>query len=65
MPKGVHLYIYFNANLSPGYLLGIAKGILRMFVNNDRPLLSKPDYDTCKIRFLIRFRVEEEKDGRT
>ncbi|GAB1319518.1 Adenosine/AMP deaminase [Madurella fahalii] len=64
MPKGAHLHTHFNTNLSPDYLLGIAKGMERMCISSDRALLSEADYDTCKIRFLIRSEAEEERDRR-
>ncbi|RYP53363.1 hypothetical protein DL768_001608 [Monosporascus sp. mg162] len=64
MPKGGHLHIHFNTNLPPDFLLNIAKRMQRMFVCSDRPLVSDVDYDTCKIRFLIRSEREEKNDGK-
>ncbi|KOS22440.1 Adenosine deaminase CECR1 [Escovopsis weberi] len=69
MPKGAHLHIHFNACLPPDILLGIAKGMDRMFITSDHALL--PDahggfesYDRCEIQFSILSREkEDEKPG--
>lgn len=53
MPKGAHLHIHFNANLDPGVLLGIAKGMERMFIWSNVPLTGQESYDLCRIQFSI------------
>lgn len=56
MPKGAHLHIHFNANLLPGVLIDIAKGMDRMFITSDIPLAPGGDsdaFDRCKIQFSI------------
>jgi len=56
MPKGAHLHIHFNANLLPGVLIDIAKGMDRMFITSDIPLAKGQDvdaFDRCKIQFSI------------
>lgn len=57
MPKGAHLHIHFNACLLPHVLLDIAKGMDRMFITSDRPLI--PDqadnpFDKCEIQFSLK-----------
>jgi adenosine deaminase CECR1 len=57
MPKGAHLHIHFNACLSPSVLLDIAKGMDRMFITSDVPLISDNNYinfDRCEIQFSLR-----------
>ena len=56
MPKGAHLHIHFNACLLPHVLLDIAKGMERMFITSDLPLVPDNDYvnfDKCEIQFSI------------
>jgi adenosine deaminase CECR1 len=56
MPKGAHLHIHFNACLLPHVLLDIAKGMDRMFITSDLPLLPDADFvnfDKCEIQFSI------------
>ncbi|KAL2266167.1 hypothetical protein VTJ83DRAFT_5519 [Remersonia thermophila] len=53
MPKGAHLHIHFNANLLPQVLLGIAKGMERMFIWSNIPLNCPEAYDLCRIQFSI------------
>ncbi|KPM45013.1 hypothetical protein AK830_g1506 [Neonectria ditissima] len=56
MPKGAHLHIHFNACLAPNVLLNIAKGMDRMFITSNIPLI--PDdgcvsFDRCEIQFSL------------
>ncbi|KAK7426610.1 hypothetical protein QQZ08_006940 [Neonectria magnoliae] len=56
MPKGAHLHIHFNACLAPNVLLNIAKGMDRMFITSNIPLV--PDdgcvsLDQCEIQFSL------------
>ncbi|KAH7161574.1 hypothetical protein EDB81DRAFT_349110 [Dactylonectria macrodidyma] len=65
MPKGAHLHIHFNACLAPNVLLNIAKGMDRMFITSNIPLV--PDdgyasYDCCEIQFSL-MTSEKEKPG--
>ncbi|KAH7151685.1 hypothetical protein B0J13DRAFT_246328 [Dactylonectria estremocensis] len=65
MPKGAHLHIHFNACLAPNVLLNIAKGMERMFITSNIPLV--PDngyanYDCCEIQFSL-MSPEKEKPG--
>lgn len=55
MPKGAHLHIHFNACLMPQVLLDIAKGMDRMFITSDVPLVSgnHQNFDRCEIQFSI------------
>ena len=56
MPKGAHLHIHFNANLLPNVLIEIAKGMERMYITSDIPLVPGGDsdaFDRCKIQFSI------------
>ena len=56
MPKGGHLHIHFNACLQPDVLLGIAKGMDRMFIMSNLPLVPDNGYenfDRCEIQFQI------------
>ncbi|KAL6803305.1 Metallo-dependent hydrolase [Trichoderma sp. SZMC 28013] len=60
MPKGAHLHIHFNACLPPSVLLGIAKGMDRMFVSSTLPLIHKvggedeyENFNKCEIQFSI------------
>ncbi|RMI99765.1 hypothetical protein CDV36_015973 [Fusarium kuroshium] len=56
MPKGSHLHIHFNACLQPDVLLGIAKGMDRMFIMSNLPLVPDNGYenfDRCEIQFQI------------
>ncbi|KAK1759589.1 putative adenosine amp deaminase protein [Echria macrotheca] len=58
MPKGAHLHIHFNANLLPNVLIDIAKGMDRMFITSDIPLIGgehgdRDAFDRCKIQFSI------------
>ncbi len=53
MPKGAHLHIHFNANLLPSVLLGIAKGMKRMFVWSNIPLDRKEAFGLSRIQFSI------------
>lgn len=65
MPKGTHLHIHFNACLPPKALLDIAKGMDRMFVTSDLPLISDSDFenfDKCELQFSI-LSPEKEKPG--
>lgn len=65
MPKGAHLHIHFNACLMPHVLLNIAKGMDRMFITSDVPLLpdgSHESFDRCEIQFSI-MSPEKESPG--
>ena len=56
MPKGAHLHIHYNACLPPRVLLDIAKGMDRMFVTSDLPLIADGDgvnFDKCEMQFSI------------
>lgn len=56
LPKGAHLHAHFNACLSPQVLLDIAKGMDRMFITSDLPLVPDDDYVNyfrCGIQFSI------------
>ena len=53
MPKGAHLHIHFNANLLPDVLLGIARGMKRMFIWSNIPLDRAEAFDLCRIQFSI------------
>lgn len=61
MPKGAHLHIHFNACLPPDVLLGIAKGMDRMFISSSSPLApgdppaiwEHETLDRCEVRFSI------------
>lgn len=56
MPKGAHLHIHFNACLMPQVLLDIAKGMDRMFITSDIPLVpdeNHQSFDRCEIQFSI------------
>ncbi len=53
MPKGAHLHIHFNANLLPDVLLGIARGMKRMFIWSNIPLDRGEAFDLCRIQFSI------------
>lgn len=66
MPKGGHLHIHFNACLQPHVLLDIAKGMSRMFITSDVPLVPDNDYvnyEKCEIQFCIRSLEDEEQGG--
>lgn len=65
VPKGAHLHIHFNACLLPHVLLDIAKGMDRMFITSDRPLVPAASemadkeahencFDKCEIQFSLR-----------
>ncbi|KAF4122080.1 adenosine deaminase CECR1 [Geosmithia morbida] len=68
MPKGAHLHIHFNACLDPRVLLDIAKGMERMFITSDLPLVpadggdgdGRSSFDLCEIRFSICCQAMEE-----
>lgn len=63
MPKGAHLHIHFNACLLPHVLLDIAKGMERMFITSDLPLLPDNDYenfDRCEIQFSLKAADKED-----
>ncbi|KAH8722299.1 hypothetical protein BGZ61DRAFT_348322 [Ilyonectria robusta] len=65
MPKGAHLHIHFNACLAPNVLLNIAKGMDRMFITSNIPLLSDDDcasFDQCEIQFSL-MSTEKECPG--
>ncbi|KND88692.1 hypothetical protein TOPH_06733 [Tolypocladium ophioglossoides CBS 100239] len=65
MPKGAHLHIHFNACLPPHVLLGVAKGMDRMFVTSDLPLVADGDcvnFDKCEVQFSI-LSPDKEKPG--
>lgn len=56
MPKGAHLHIHFNACLPPAVLLGIAKGMARMFITSNLPLVADKDFENyakCEIQFSL------------
>ncbi|PNY27610.1 Adenosine deaminase-like protein [Tolypocladium capitatum] len=53
MPKGAHLHIHYNACLPPRVLLDVAKGMDRMFVTSDLPLVADGDFDKCEMQFSI------------
>ncbi|KAI8710817.1 A-deaminase domain-containing protein [Fusarium sp. LHS14.1] len=61
MPKGSHLHIHFNACLQPDVLLGIAKGMDRMFIMSNMPLVPE-NFDRCEIQFQI-MSPERERPG--
>lgn len=68
MPKGAHLHIHFNACLPPKVLLDIAKGMDRMFITSNLPLVRKGEgedefenFDKCEIQFSI-MSLGKEKD---
>jgi adenosine deaminase CECR1 len=66
MPKGAHLHIHFNACLEPHVLLDIAKGMNRMFITSDLPLLPDDDYanyEKCEIQFSIKCIGKEGPEG--
>ena len=65
MPKGAHLHIHFNACLMPHVLLDIAKGMERMFITSNIPLLPShnfENFDRCEIQFSI-MSPEKESPG--
>lgn len=65
MPKGAHLHIHFNACLLPHVLLNIAKGMERMFITSDIPLVPDQDFENfnkCEIQFSI-MSPDKEKPG--
>jgi len=67
MPKGAHLHIHFNACLLPTVLLEVAKGMDRMFITSDIPLVGRGDndftnFDRCEIQFSI-LPPESERPG--
>ncbi|KAF7561568.1 hypothetical protein G7046_g2566 [Stylonectria norvegica] len=65
MPKGAHLHIHFNACLMPQVLLDIAKGMDRMFVTSNIPLVPNngfENFDKCEIQFSI-LSPEKESPG--
>ncbi|RFU81563.1 hypothetical protein TARUN_657 [Trichoderma arundinaceum] len=67
MPKGAHLHIHFNACLPPKVLLDIAKGMDRMFITSNLPLVQKGEgdfenFDKCEIQFSI-MSPEKEDPG--
>ncbi|KAH6953695.1 hypothetical protein BKA56DRAFT_681888 [Ilyonectria sp. MPI-CAGE-AT-0026] len=65
MPKGAHLHIHFNACLAPNVPLNIAKGMERMFITSNIPLVPDNDfanYDCCEIQFSL-MSSEKEKPG--
>ncbi|KAK4096377.1 Metallo-dependent hydrolase [Parathielavia hyrcaniae] len=53
MPKGAHLHIHFNANLAPGFLLGIAKNMTAMYIWSSEPLTDRAAFARCRIQFSI------------
>ena len=64
MPKGAHLHIHFNANLTPDVLINIAKEMPCMYISSDLPLAlvgepngSSPDLyvnlQKCRLQFHI------------
>lgn len=60
LPKGAHLHNHFNACLPPHVLLDIAKGMDRMFISSNLPLICKEEgekkfenFDMCEIQFSI------------
>ncbi|KAM0259337.1 hypothetical protein ACHAQJ_003369 [Trichoderma viride] len=69
MPKGAHLHIHFNACLTPDVLLDIAKGMDRMFITSNLPLICKGEgedkfenFDKCEMQFSI-MSPEKEDPG--
>ncbi|KAH8669229.1 hypothetical protein BGZ61DRAFT_483419 [Ilyonectria robusta] len=65
MPKGGHLHIHFNACLPPQVLLDIAKGMDRMFIMSNMPLISDNgcgNFDRCEFQFQLRS-PEKESPG--
>lgn len=69
MPKGAHLHIHFNACLPPKVLLDIAKGMGRMFITSNLPLIPNGEgedkfgnFDRCEIQFSI-MSVDKEDPG--
>jgi adenosine deaminase CECR1 len=63
MPKGAHLHIHFNANLLPSVLLGIAKGMDRMFIWSSTSLHRSEAFDSCRIQFSIMNEAAVEERG--
>ncbi|KAG6112931.1 hypothetical protein E4U13_004072 [Claviceps humidiphila] len=62
MPKGGHLHIHYNACLPPRVLLDIAKGMDRMFITSNLPLVPDSEYtnyDRCELQFSITSRERE------
>ncbi|KAH7312157.1 hypothetical protein B0I35DRAFT_356233 [Stachybotrys elegans] len=65
MPKGAHLHIHFNACLLPHVLLDIAKGMDRMFITSDMPLVPTNSFENlekCELQFSI-LSPENESPG--
>lgn len=65
LPKGAHLHIHFNACLAPHVLLNIAKGMDRMFITSDLPLVEDHghiNYNRCEIQFSL-MSPEKESPG--
>lgn len=63
MPKGAHLHIHFNACLLPHVLLDIAKGMNRMFITSDLPLVPDNDYvsyEKSEIQFSLKCHDKED-----
>lgn len=74
MPKGAHLHIHFNACLLPNVLLDIAKGMDRMFITSDLPLVlaetampgsmaGAENFFLCEIQFSILSKANEKDRG--
>ncbi|OAA80785.1 adenosine deaminase [Akanthomyces lecanii RCEF 1005] len=65
MPKGAHLHIHFNACLPPAVLLGIAKGMERMFITSSLPLVADNDHENyakCEMQFTL-LSADKEDDA--
>lgn len=59
LPKGCHLHLHFNAELSPTILVEEARKIPNMFIRSTEPLLDKEpgsdkdSYATCELVFNV------------
>jgi len=53
MPKGAHLHLHFNAELSPRLVLDKAKNMDNMFIRSTRPLVSKQDLAETEMVFSV------------
>jgi adenosine deaminase CECR1 len=53
LPKGCHLHLHFNAELSPYDLITKSKKIPNMFIRSTEPLLKDQSYATCELVFNV------------
>ncbi len=56
MPKGAHLHIHFNANLTPDVLINIAKEMPCMYISSDVSLDPVPHPDAAHAGYPVNFR---------